>query len=305
MDIRQLKQFLAVLEEGSLGRAAAVLNISEPALSKSIRELERTLQVRLMDRYPKGMSPTVFGLALAEHAKIIRAELTHAVQYLNELKGTTKGHVAIGTGPSYARSILPAAITRLLGRRQGVHVTVHEGLTDKLLPGVLTGELDFVIMTLNMAAPDPKLVFEPGAGTDRYVVVGHHGHPLANGPKPTLGALLDYPWVLARRQDRPRHLEQVLAAAGVGPLKPAIETGSYLFVRNLLRSGDFLSYLPEILIEPELQSGELVMLDMPETQVVRDVGFVFRKRASQPPLARILMNEIGRVARDRLASAKK
>ena len=118
MDLHRLHHFLAVVEHGSIGRAAATLNLSQPALSNSIRRLEDNLEARLFDRGPHGVTPTVFGESLAERVRLIFHEVRNAEQELAALRGLHTGHVTIGAGPSIIAEILPAAIMNLQRKRQ-------------------------------------------------------------------------------------------------------------------------------------------------------------------------------------------
>ena len=130
MDTRRLKHFLAVYQHGSIGQAAEALLLTQPALSKSIRQLERDLNVTLFERTPLGVVPTVYGEALAVHARVIQAELLTAETELSTLKGTSRGKVTVGIGPSIAVNLMPAATLLLAERAPGIHVTVVEGLVD-------------------------------------------------------------------------------------------------------------------------------------------------------------------------------
>ncbi|MBV9004349.1 MAG: ATP-binding cassette domain-containing protein [Solirubrobacterales bacterium] len=107
MDSRRLEHFLAAFRHGSLGRAAAELHISQPGLSKSIRQLERELEVKLFERTPMGLQPTVFGEALATHASSVQSELDSASREIAMLRGAAKGVVRIGVTPSVAASLMP------------------------------------------------------------------------------------------------------------------------------------------------------------------------------------------------------
>ena len=113
LESKRLKHFLTVYELGSIGQAAEKLLLTQPALSKSIRLLEDSLGVRLFERTTLGVVPTVFGKALALHAKAIEAEVRHAEAQIASLRGLAAGRVAVGVGPSVATSLMPLATKRL------------------------------------------------------------------------------------------------------------------------------------------------------------------------------------------------
>ena len=98
MDLRQLRYFLATVESRSFGKAAEKLHVTQPALSKAVRRLELSLGVRLLDRLPRGVSPTIYGEALAAHADLIEGEIARARDAIFALKDGNTGRVVVGAG---------------------------------------------------------------------------------------------------------------------------------------------------------------------------------------------------------------
>jgi DNA-binding transcriptional LysR family regulator len=288
----QLKQLLAIYEQGSLGRAAQRLRISEPALSKSLKALEDELGVPLMDRGPRGMSPTVFGEALAGHARVIREEFEQALRHIAELRGMGRGFVSVGAAPSFTASLLPAACARLLVRHPQIHVTVSEGLLDTLVPKLLRSEFDFLLVTLREEPLAPELAQTP-LRIDPTAVLARANHPLAGRANLKLEDLLDSPWVLPRPPDRLRAwIDQRFVAAGLRTPTTAIDFGSVNFARAALMSADVLTFLPLELFADELSRGEVVVVRASGTRWDRTVGVTYRKRNSLTPAARALIQEI-------------
>jgi DNA-binding transcriptional LysR family regulator len=113
MNIRQIDQFIAIVEQGSLSQAARVLSISQPALTKSLHQLERELNVRLLTRSPFGVQLTVFGESLYAHGKRINMDISRAELDIEALRGAHSGRISVGTIPLGARSMLPEAVKRL------------------------------------------------------------------------------------------------------------------------------------------------------------------------------------------------
>jgi DNA-binding transcriptional LysR family regulator len=113
LKLRDLDILLAVVETGSMGKAAKHLNISQPAVSKAVVELEDALGVRLVDRSRRGVVPTLYGLALAKHSVAIFNDLRQGVQDIDFLSDPTKGEIRIGTTEPIATAIVLPAIDRL------------------------------------------------------------------------------------------------------------------------------------------------------------------------------------------------
>lgn len=293
LDSRQLRYFLAVIEHGALRRAAEALGLTEPALSKSIRQLEQSLGVQLLERSARGMAPTGFGEVLAGHARLIRAEMTHALSEIGAMRGGQAGRIALGSTPSFANLLLPRACARLLRRFPGVQIAVMDGLMDQLMPRLLTGELDFVVATLGQAPPHPLLVQEPFAVRDQAGVVARAQHPLARRRRLGLAALGGQRWVLTSHSDYLRaQLDAGFAAAGLPAPVPVVEIGSILFMRSLLLEDDLLAYLPLEVVRREIDEKRLVLLDVPAVTQRRTSGLLFRRRFKPPPVAAALIEEI-------------
>jgi DNA-binding transcriptional LysR family regulator len=137
--------------------------------------------------------PTVFGKALALHAKAIEAQVRHAEAQLSSLKGTAKGRVSLGIGPSMASALMPA-VTQLLAERQpGIELTVTEGLVDELVPALRRGELDLAVGSWPRVTD--ALFATEVLTSDQLLVYAHRDHPL-HGRKVQLQDLAGHQWAL-------------------------------------------------------------------------------------------------------------
>lgn len=276
LESRRMRHFLAVYELGSIGRACEKLLLTQPALSKSIRQLEDELGVRLFDRTPMGVVPTIFGNALALHAKSIEAQIRNAEAQISSLKGKAHGHVTVGIGPSVARNIMPAATTTLRSLQPGIALTVIEGLVDDLLPRLRRGELDLMIGSWPRIA-DPMFTTEIVL-VDRLEVVARTDHPLAGRPVPR-NELLNYPWALPPASQKWRQaLDDLFLQRGLEPPKPQVVSNSSSFLEALIRSSDSLSFLPRQLLDLETDNG-LTTLDVEMERLEPEISMSFRERA--------------------------
>lgn len=278
MDSRRLHYFLAVYEHGSLGRAAAALNLTQPALSKSISQLETELKVKLFDRTPKGLVPTIYGETLSLHARAVQSELRHAEQEIALMTGAAKGEVRIGVTPSIAISLMPRIASVLHEQRPGIQLTVIEALMQHHAPALRRGELDLVLGGWARGM-DSDLATEVVC-SDTVGVCARAGHPLA-GRRARLAALLNYPWVMPPHTEFwLDHLDRSFVSAGLHPPSSAVMSNSASFITSMVRGGDFLSYLPRLLVEGHNEAGEIVVLDTPELAVSIDVNVTFLARSA-------------------------
>lgn len=295
MELRQLAHFMTVLERGSLGRAAEALNISEPGLSKSIRKLEDDLQVRLLDRGTRGMTPTLFGESLATHARLIQNEIDLAISELDELQGVGKGIVRIGTRPSFGTVILPRAIVQLHALRPGVRAIVREGLMSNMIVELLNGDLDFIVVTMTDHPPDDELVQERLVESPATVVV-RTGHPLTRQKTISSKDLSEQTWVLPFGTDPVRQsLEEMLEKRGVTDISVAAESDSVEFNMEYIRQTDALGFLPEAMIRKGRNQDDFTLLDVKGLKWHREFGIIRRKRTSLTPAAQLLVREIKRL----------
>jgi DNA-binding transcriptional LysR family regulator len=300
MELRQLTHFLAVARHGNIGRAADELNLTQPALSKSIRRLEQDLGVRLVDRLPRGVALTVFGEALATHAQLVSVEVGHTLSTIAGLRGARRGRVRVGAAPASFTHLLPQAISALLARHPDVRVSVTGGLIDTLLAELRKGALDFVVSALPSIEPEPALAHEKLMG-DQVRIAARAGHPLARSRRLDLGQLVGARWVLPHKEVLTRQQIDGYFSERQLPLpEVVIETNAVLHIMSILETTDMLSFMPQQLIDFTRGRDGLVALPVPEAVWHRTVGLSYRRSGFFPPASEALVSEL-RQASQRLA----
>lgn len=293
MDIRQLEYLLAVVEHGSLSRAAEHLGMTQPALTQSVRRLEKRLGAELLERGPRGVVPTEAGRTLAARARSITLEARLAVAELDAQAGRLRGRLRIGCGPSLAASVVPAAVVRMLQMHPDLKVGIHEGTAEFLLPILEAGELDMAIGTDTEYGKERGLHREMLLH-DTMVVAARRDHPLARRTDLTLEQTLQHPWVMPVRGEFVRvRAEAVFREAGLTPPTPSVETNSGAAIKALLARGDYLSFVPRRLIESEEAARLLQPLDVAGGRWQRAVHALYRAQALQPA-GRLLISCIRR-----------
>jgi DNA-binding transcriptional LysR family regulator len=286
-----------VVRERSFSKAAEVLSISQPALSKSVRALERSLGVKLLDRGRFGATPTAFGLALVRHADAIDAELRSATEEVKALREARIGHACVGCGPSEATRLLPLALSRLRANAPGLSVTVLYGLNEALLPMVRHGEVEFAISSVPDRSADPDIL-HVRLHDDSAAVIARKGHKLLER-RGTLTAqhLLGHDWILPRHSELERRaLDALFADAGLEPPKVSLETTSAVLMKTVVMQSDFLTFLPRELIYWEQRVGLLAPLKLAASSWRRTVGLTLRARGALSPAAQTLIRTLQEVA---------
>jgi len=292
MDYRRIQHFLAAVRHGNLTEAAADLEISQPALSKSIKALEKSIGARLLERGRFGVRPTPYGEALVARGSVIEAELRNAQSEIDAMKGARRGHVLLGCGPTEANRLLPLAISRLNKSNPDLRITVLYGLNEALMPWVKQGEVDFALSSVPMQATDPELSHER-LFIESGVVVARLHHPLAKKRNLSMTELARYPWVLPRRREMERRaLDDLFLAHGLELPDAAIETTSTVLMKSMLMQSDFLTFLPRELIYWELQAGQLTTLALAGPSWTRAVGITRRARGSLNVASRVLVEAL-------------
>ncbi|MBA3895566.1 MAG: LysR family transcriptional regulator [Sphingomonadaceae bacterium] len=278
LESRRLRQFLTVYELGSIGQASEKLLLTQPALSKSVRLLEDSLGVKLFERTTLGVVPTVFGKALAMHAKAIEAQVRHAEAQIASLQGNTQGQVSVGIGPSMATALMPLATLRIQERQLGIELSVVEGLVDELIPALRRGEIDLAIGGWPKVA-DPAFLTEVLA-QDRVQVFARAAHPLA-GRAIEVTELLDHPWALPPSSQRWRQkFDEFFFAQGLSAPKPAVVSNSAMYLKALMQKGDYLSFLPaQLAAEADL----LVPIDVFPSEITIDISLTYKNRTLSNP----------------------
>lgn len=296
IDVSRLRQLALIVRKRSFSKAAETLGISQPALSKSIRNLERALGVQLLERGRFGASPTTFGLALVRHADAIDAELHSAVMEVDALRHARSGHICVGCGPSEATRLLPIALNRLRAKSPGIYVTVLYGLNEALMPMVKHGEVDFAVSSIPARSVDSDLRQIP-LHEDRAAVVVRSGHPLLKRRGAlTAQHLVEQEWILARQHELERRaLDDLFVEAGLAPPRVTVETTSAVLMKSAVMQSDFLTFMPRELIFWEERAGLLSALKLAASSWHRSVGITLRARAGISPAAQALIGSLQKV----------
>ncbi|TDC51160.1 LysR family transcriptional regulator [Actinomadura sp. KC345] len=293
LKLRHLVLVVAIADQGSVLRAAEHLRLAQPAVTRSLRELENLLGVELFTRGPRGVTPTLFGDVFIEHARAVLAELRRAGERISGLADGEVGTVTVGTLLAGSNVLLPRAIAALKEDRPGITVIVQEATFDALVPRLLDGETDLILGRLN-PIDDLRGLRQITLYGEPVELVARHGHPARSRPGLVLADLLDYPWVLPLEQTALRtELEQVFRASGLAMPRNLVECTSVLTVRTLVRDTDMIAALPELVARTD---GEIAPLPVPLETVRRQVGVTLPAHRAPTPSARLMLDRLRREA---------
>jgi DNA-binding transcriptional LysR family regulator len=297
MDPSHLQSFLKVYDCGSVLKACALLNISQPALSRRLKRLEDVLQVQLFERTPTGLVPTAFGHALAARARLIGTEIDLARREIERLRNAVGGWVSFGANPGVAGSLLPAVARDLRRTNPELRLTVVEGVSDTLVGAVREGRLEFAVCTAPLVPGDGDMMFDHIA-EDRFVIAADDAHPLAAGDAGAvpLAETLRFPWAMATFTGFVRQwFESSFLSAGLMPPVPQVETSSMIFLKQLLRGDDYLSILPVRLIENDFP-GIARIRCRPDFLLTRSIAAARLRHRELSPAGQLVVDTFKRLS---------
>jgi DNA-binding transcriptional LysR family regulator len=290
LKLRDLHILLAVVQRGSMAKAAAELAISQPAISKAISEMEHMLGLRLLDRSRNGIQPTVYGRALVQRGMAIFDELKQGVEELEFLADPTKGELNIGSTESIAAGLLPAVIDRFSREHPGVHLNVVQAVISTLHYRELRERsIDLLLgrIPANFAEHDLEadVLFN-----DQVVVVAGEQSRWARARRLTLADLADAPWILPPADTMPGSLAvDLFRAAGLGVPAAPITTLSIHLCCKLTASGRFVTTLPTSILRFNGKNLALKVLPIRIPIQLRPVGVVTLKNRTPNPVARLFI----------------
>ena len=241
--LRELRLLLAVARSGSILGAASEVGLTQPALSKSIGELEATFGVRLFDRNNRGVSVTPQGEILLRRARGVFEELGHAVDELQSLAGAARGELRLGGTPAVCAGLLPHAIGAIRTDRPGFRFQVAELESGKLASEVVSRSVDLGIGREHPGASGGDLVFER-LFDDRLFIVAGAQHPLARKKAVMLEETASHPWALPSAGGSvTAHLEEQFRQQGLSLPAPTVTTMSMVVRSELVATQSFLTVM--------------------------------------------------------------
>lgn len=288
LKLRHLHLLVAIADHGSLVKAAEQLSITQPVLSRVLKDLKTILQVRLFHRVPTGVVPTEAGTLFLRHARIILGDVRTAAEDLAELTGARVGSVRVGTHLAGSNVLLPRAIGRLKAERPYVTVIVREATPDVLLANLLDGELDLIVGRLT-SGPREGLA-QRALNREPIVLAARRGHPAHDLVDPTLADLVEYAWILPLEQTALRNeLELLFSTYDLPGPANRIECTSMLTLRSLLLNSDLVAALPALIA---LNDADLEVIPLELAPLKRAVGVTMMAGRVPGPTTNALILEL-------------
>lgn len=289
--LRHLHTFVAVAQQGTLGRAAETLNLSQPALSKTLNELEQLTGTRLFERGRLGAQLTLVGEQFLTHAVKVLDALNSAGQALNRKEGLNNDIVRIGALPTAALGILPTVIGQFHKQQKDITLQVATMNNTMLLAGLKSGEIDIGIGRMSdpelMSGLHYELLF-----LESLKLVVRPGHPLLQETV-SLSRVMEWPVVVSPKGTVPRqNAEALLQSQGCKMPAGCIETLSASLSRQLTVDFDYVWFVPSGAVKDDLRRGVLTALPIATQGAGEPIGILTRVDATLTPGTQTLLSAI-------------
>ncbi|MGH3525059.1 MAG: LysR substrate-binding domain-containing protein [Mycobacterium sp.] len=287
LKIRHLEVFMSLVQTGSQSATAALLHVTQPALSKWLRELEQNVGCPLFER-GRPLSLTVYGHVVLRYAQRVLGDSLRTANELESLRAGSSGRVRVGVLRTVAAILLPKAIVHCRRHSPRVHITIYEDSLDNLLPKLLRHELDCVVGRLQPEALNAD-VFREALYDEPVCAVVRTNHPLLTRDHVTWSDVAAYPWIVPLPGTPLRvRVDAEFAAAGLpSPVDP-IESVSLLMNEKLLQVTDMVSVVSRQLAIHYAGSGSLAILPLEMRHALGPVGLLWVDASPTSALARFL-----------------
>lgn len=280
---KHLRHFLEVVESGSISAACEALNITQPALSKSIRQLELRLGIDLFERLPSGVELTRYGKIFARRARLMEMEYRHALAEIDAAKTGAAGSINIGAGPGWIDTALPPVVSAFQKTHSKIRFHIETGVIDTLIPRVKDGDLDVVCCSLDF--PDHPELSKRQLADMKHVVFCGLDHELAQKKKVTPSDLVEFPWIFPSDDHVGRaRLKSFFAAHELSPpnIRAEIDSG-FTAILNYVTHGNFLLSAPEIFVR-NVEAAGLKIISRDPKLWNTPAGLVFRATNQPNPI---------------------
>lgn len=289
---RQLLLLSALEQEGNIHAAARLLNMTQPAASRLLKDLEDVLEVPLFERLPRGMRPTWYGETMIRHARQALASLNQAHDELEALKAGRFGQVGIGAITSPGLALLPAAIAGVKREQAGLRIMLEIDSSPVLVEKLERGALDIVVARVFADQDKSDLRYEPICA-EPICAVARPGHPLASAPGLSLADVVTAAWIVPPAGSVLRHrFELMFHEAGLKPPRDVIETAAVLFTTRMLQQSDMLCVMATEVARYYAAHGIVTVVPLAMACQMDDFGLITRSDRLLSPGALLLLKAL-------------
>lgn len=296
LNLHLLRLFATVARTGSFSRAAEILNISQPAISKSVRDFEAQVGCRLLDRDPKGVRPTREGMALARHAQTLFAAERAAEEELRALHSLHQGSLRIGASTTIATYMLPEYLGAFYRAYPAVELHLVSANTRAIADLMAGNKVEIALV--EGPVEDRDLVSEPWRA-DMMVLIAAPGHPLAAAARPVPPEAITGEVLIVREPGSGSRevVADALATRGVEPAR-TLEIGSTEAIKQVVAAGLGLAVVSAAAVKDQVALGKLKVIPWLGFSVERTLWQLRKRGRIEIPAARAFESLIGCAGQD-------
>lgn len=286
--MRQLSALIAIAEEGTFSAAARRINLSQPALSLLIKQLEERLDIRLFHRTTRKVELSSAGRELLLTARRVIADLENGIAQLRDYSDLRRGRVTVGALPSLASTLLAEAISGFRAEVPGVRVSVHDGVAKTIIEDLKAGQSDFVLGL--QVEPDDDLI-STHLLMDELVAIAHLAHLAVARSELGWSTLAKMPLIAMARGTSIRQLtDRTFTELSLAP-EPAYEVAYMSTAMALVLNGEGVAVLPSSALPAVLPMG-LRRLALRKPRVQRQICILERRGRSRSPASDRLITHL-------------
>ena len=293
---RQMYLLLALDRMRNMHQAAAACNMSQPAASKMLKDIEDLYGVPMFERLPRGLRPTLYGETLVAHVSMALANLSQGQDSVATLKAGLSGQVRLGAIITPCLTLVPQAIARTKEQAPRLCIGIEIDTSNLLVERLKRGELDLVIGRILEQNDESSLAYED-LSEEADCVVARVNHPLLARGDIGLEDLAAAPWILSSPGTILRHqFDMVFRRAGISAPVNVVETTAVPVITSLLQQTDFLHLMPVDVASYYAQFGELAVLPVTLPFKMSSFGIITRRSALLSPGASMFLRQLQAVA---------
>ena len=290
LKIKHLSLLIEIDRYQNVLRASKALNMTQPAASRMLQEMEDILEVTLFERGQRGVKTTSYGEIMVAQARQVLGDIRHAGEEIISLKEGITGHVRIGTLLAAAPALLPSAVTLLKSTHPQIVVSISDGTNETLLAALDDEDIDLAISRMQPYILQKDLVHEV-LYEDRMCIAARIEHPKADCKDISLSELAEYQWILPGSQTMLRDLfNQMFAKAEVRPPSSEVVESVSLHINiALLLKTDMVTFLPYHAVKPYISLGLLRQLDTEIQLAYGPIGVTYKKYNTLSPASKFML----------------
>lgn len=303
LKLRDLHILFTVVHWGSMAKGAAHLGMSQPAVSEAIANLEGTLGVRLLDRNPRGIEPTIYARALLKRGDVVFDELKQGIRDIEFLANPTAGEIRIGAPESLMAGLVPAIIDKLSRRYPKVSVSIIAAQPgEQEFRELRERSVDLLLGRLFKPVSDDDVAVDVLC-QDAFHVVASAGSPWARRRAITLSDLTNEPWICFPTNSVVNsHIEAGFRAHGLELPKPSITSFSTQVRLHLLETGRFLTILHDSVLRVNAKRRFLKVLPIDLLIGPMPIAIFTLKNRTVSPVVQLFVDQAHEVAKSLLSA---